>query len=156
MIHEPYTVVLIEDTLDDEQLALRALRGIGLPLLVRVARDGVQGLHLLGLDGDCETAATPDLIICDIKMPRMNGDEVLRRARACDRLKGVPFVIFSSSDEAADQGRCRALGASDYVTKPVDFEQYLERVKQIAQQWIDTSAPRPTFCTICPSSEVVN
>jgi two-component system, response regulator len=138
MTHEPFTILLIEDDRDDEQLALRALRGCGLPLMVRVARDGERALQALGLDGSPEGLAmeAPDLVISDLKMPKLNGDEVLRIARTDDRLKDVPYVIFSSSDEPNGIERCRGYGVSEYMTKPVDFEQYIQRVRGIAQRWL--------------------
>ena len=117
--YEPATVLLIEDTLDDERLALRALQRLDPPLLVKVARDGQAALRALGLDGT--TRRRPDLVLCDLKLPKVNGDEVLRLARAEESLQGVPFVMFSSSDEPTDVARCTEYGASEYATKPVDF-----------------------------------
>ncbi|MGV3618859.1 MAG: response regulator [Fimbriimonas sp.] len=143
MSHPPFTILLIEDDRDDEQLALRALRGCGLSLVVRVARDGERALHALGLDGSPEGLAmeAPDLVISDLKMPKLNGDEVLRLARADERLKSVPYVVFSSSDEPNGIERCHSYGVSEYTTKPVDFELYIQRVRGIAQRWLGETSP---------------
>lgn len=151
MIHEPLTVLLMEDSLDDERLALRALRSCGLPLCVRVARDGEQGLRALGLLGpsDDRGSRAPDLILSDLKMPRFNGDEVLRLARAEGRLRHVPYVIFSSSDDVSDVARCLELGASDYCTKPVGFEEYVECVGAITRRWLSAAdRKREPFCVV--------
>ncbi|AIE84285.1 response regulator [Fimbriimonas ginsengisoli] len=145
MIHEPATLILIEDTPDDEQLALRALRQLGVPLMVKVARDGEAGVKLLGLDDANADGPVPDLVLCDLKLPKLSGDEILRRARASERLKDVPFVIFSSSDETSDIDRCKALGATDYVPKPVDYELYQESVREITTSHLRKG---PTFCVL--------
>ncbi len=133
MIHEPATILLVEDTLDDERLALRALQRVEAPLMVKVARDGQAALHALGLEGD-RSRRTPDLVLCDLKLPKVGGDEVLRRVRADERLSGVPFVVFSSSDEPADVARCSGYGASEYAVKPVDYTAYGERVRRIVER----------------------
>lgn len=126
--HVPLRVLLVDDTSDDEALALRAMRQSDLPLLVRVAQDGEHALAALGLVGD-QPLWVPDLIVCDLKMPKLNGDEVLSRVRALEHLNQVPFVIFSSSDETEDANRCIRLGADAYVVKPVDFACYVHTVR---------------------------
>lgn len=134
MTYEPLTVILIEDNAEDESLALRALRGCGLPLLVRVARDGALGLRALGLDGTDVKA--PDLVISDLKLPKLMGDEVLRRARQKESLRNVPYVLFSSSDDRQDIRRCLSYGASAYATKPIDYQEYVDCVQAIARRWL--------------------
>ena len=151
MIHDPLTVLLLEDNRDDERLALRALRACGLPLFVRVARDGQEALHALGLDGSAATSGcrAPVLVISDLKMPKFCGDEVLRRARADARLQETPYVIFSSSDEKADVERCLSLGATAYCVKPVGFEEYLECAGGIARRWLSAERRRgEPFCMV--------
>ena len=151
VIHDPLTVLLIEDNRDDEQLALRALRTCGLPLFVRVARDGQRGLAAMGLDGPPREVVRrmPDMVISDLKMPRMHGDEVLRRVREFDRLNELPFVIFTSSDEQEDVERCNRLGVTAYCKKPVDYQEFIECVRNIARCWLtnDTKAREP-FCLV--------
>lgn len=125
------TVLLVEDSPDDERLAVRTLRRLLPPVGVAVARDGQEALDALGLDGQEAPSVVPDLVLCDLKMPKLSGDEVLRRVRADARLGDVPFVVFTSSDEPTDVARCQALGATEYAVKPVDYEAYGERVAQI-------------------------
>jgi CheY-like chemotaxis protein len=134
------TVLLFEDNRDDEQLALRALRALRVPLLVRVARDGERALRALGLDDPKSPMADklPDLVISDFKMPKTNGDEVLRRARADGRLDDMPFVIFTSSDDEADRRRCLESGANEFVTKPVDFGEFMSAMRRVAERWLAT------------------
>ncbi|RYG47022.1 response regulator [bacterium] len=154
VIHEPLTVLLIEDNRDDEQLALRALRTCGLPLFVRVARDGEAALRALGLEGEPDERrySVPDLVISDLKMPKVNGDEVLRRARGEERLREVPYVVFSSSDEEDDVRRCLECGATAYCVKPVDFQVFLRCATEIARHWLPSggSAQKP-FCILGPA-----
>jgi two-component system response regulator len=139
-IHEPVMVMLVEDTADDEAIALRALRQTGLPLLVRIARDGQQAVQMLELEKPPEEQerALPKLILCDLKLPKLNGHEVLKRIKSNPRTANVPVVIFSSSDEESDVRSSYTLGANSYVRKPVAFEDYLEKVKNIATYWLDT------------------
>ncbi|CAN5440376.1 hypothetical protein BH11ARM2_BH11ARM2_23290 [soil metagenome] len=132
-LDEPATILLVEDTPDDEELALRALRRLRASLVVKVARDGLAALHALGLDG-AQGKRRPDIVLCDLKLPKVGGDEVLRQTRAKADLRGIPFVVFSSSDEPSDVARCDALGASEYAVKPIDYEEYSERVGQIVER----------------------
>lgn len=133
---EPLNVLLIEDAEDDERLTLRALRTSGVPMLVRVARDGEQAVRALGLGGVEADLPAPDLVISDLKVPKRRGDEVLVLAREETRLLDVPYVVFSSSDDPNEVSRCLDLGADAYVTKPIDFEDYQERVHGIVSQWL--------------------
>ena len=148
MIYDPLNIILIEDNAEDESLALRALRGSHLPLIVRVARDGEHALRVLGLsDGAPSEAKIPDLVISDLKLPKLMGDEILLRARREERLKNVPYVLFSSSDDRQDINRCLRLGASGYETKPIDFGDYIDCVRGIVHRWLGQKpravAPNP-------------
>jgi len=136
---EPLTVLLLEDNQDDELLAQRAFSACDRPLSVVVARDGIQGLEALGLSGDGMPGLFPDLIVSDLKMPRCKGDDVLRRVRADERLKEIPFVIFSSSDDENDVERCLELGASGYCVKPVNYREYIESAKSLLLRWLPGS-----------------
>jgi CheY-like chemotaxis protein len=92
---------------------------------------------------------TPDLVISDLKMPRLNGDEVLRRARNSPNLQDLKFVIFTSSDEADDVERCTRLGATAYCKKPVDYQEYIECVRDIVKCWLtDSPHAREPFCLV--------
>ena len=132
-------VLLVEDLRDDETLTLRALRRGGRSLDVRVARDGEEALQALGLAG-APVAWTPDLVISDLKMPRVAGDELLRLARADVRLARVPFVILTSSAEPREQARCLALGASEFAVKPIDYDEYHACVGGLVRRWLPAEA----------------
>lgn len=137
MLPLPFNLLLLEDDRDDEELALRALRESGLPLCVRVARDGECALRVLGLTG-CAVAIArmPDLVLSDYKMPKVDGPEVLRLMRGDEGLCKVPFVVLSSSDDTKGIDRCLALGASAYHVKPIDFDGYLACVREIPRRWL--------------------
>ncbi len=126
------TVLLAEDSEDDRALAFRALRRCGAAVTVQVATDGQRALWLV------EDAGTdvPDLVLLDVKMPRVSGIEVLGALRKDPRYDIVPIVMMTSSDEPHDVASCRSLGADAYVRKPVDFEEYLDVVTQIAKFWL--------------------
>lgn len=156
MVSKAYTVFLFEDNVDDEELARRALKACGLTLDVHVARDGEAAAEALGLHlpHEATTSVTPDLIISDLKMPKLRGDELLRRVRADDRLRDVPFVIFSSSDESSDIDRCIQDGANEYCMKPIDYNEFATCVTTIACRWLDGDDSRPEpKCLIAKSDD---
>lgn len=134
-------IVLAEDGEDDRALAFRALRRCQVPLVVQVASDGQRVLDLLL--GDLEEV--PELILLDIKMPLISGIDVLARLRDETRYNEVPIVMLTSSDEPSDIQRSRGLGASSYVRKPVDYEEYLQVLREVADFWLlrpgQSSAP---------------
>ncbi len=129
-------MLLIEDNEDDEQFSLRALKSLNLPLKVFVARDGKEAAEMLCLLTKADDCLTPDLIICDLHMNGMDGHEVLRLARQNETLKGVPFVIFSSSADSADIQRSKALAASDHCQKPVEAVAFTNAVHRIVNRWL--------------------
>lgn len=132
-VHHPARVLLIEDSLDDERLALRALRGCEGTLSVRVARDGLLARRLMGLDeepGASEREA-PDLVISDLKMPGLDGRELLCLVRESPCLRHVPYVLFSSSNDLEDVRRCLGCGADAFVQKPVDYGDYLDCLRRV-------------------------
>lgn len=129
----------MEDSVDDERIAVRALRRVLPPVEIHVARDGQEALDALGL-GSAPGEPAPDLVLCDLKLPKISGDEVLRRFRADLRLKNVPFVVFSSSDEPSDVARCESYGASEYAVKPVDFTEYGDRLAGLVRRHLPAFA----------------
>jgi CheY-like chemotaxis protein len=133
---EPLNVLLIEDDADDERLALRALRACGAPLIVRVARDGQKALDALGIGSEGAAAEVPDLVISDLKVPLLGGDEILRIVRGTQPLENVPYVVFSSSDLDSDVSRCLEAGASEYFKKPMDYGEFVSCVKGIATRYL--------------------
>lgn len=133
MAVEPKTILLVEDNADDEQLTLRAMRQSDIPNIIRVARDGAEALDkLFGVD----EKHLPDLVLLDLKLPKVNGLEVLQRIRANDKTKTLPVVILTSSDEERDIVESYELGANSYIRKPVDFDQFIDAVRQLGLYWL--------------------
>jgi len=127
------TILLVEDNADDELLTLRALGKVSETLSVIVARDGVEALdYLLGTGTrEGQTPLEPDVVLLDLKLPRVNGLEVLRELRSHERTRWVPVVVLTSSDERNDIAEGYQLGANSYVRKPVDFARYQRVVSQL-------------------------
>lgn len=133
------TILLVEDNPDDEALTLRALSRNGLRHHVHVARDGVEALdYLFGRDGSegLHPHQMPAVTLLDLKLPRVDGMEVLRRVRADERTKFLPIVILTSSKEEQDLIHGYGLGANSYIRKPVDFTQFMEAVRQVGAYWL--------------------
>jgi two-component system response regulator len=139
-------ILLVEDDPDDEALTLRALRESKISNTVVVVRDGADALdYLLGTGGYAGRNARdlPQLILLDLKLPRVDGLEVLRRLRAAERTRLLPVVILTSSNEEKDVIRSYANGANSYIRKPVDFEQFVEAVRQLGLYWLVLNEPLP-------------
>ena len=133
MAVEPKTILLVEDNADDEQLTLRAMRQSDIPNIIRVARDGAEALDkLFGVGQDY----LPDLVLLDLKLPKVNGLEVLQKIRANENTKTLPVVILTSSDEERDIVESYELGANSYIRKPVDFDQFIDAVRQLGLYWL--------------------
>ncbi len=140
-------ILLVEDNPDDEALTLRALKKNNIMNEVVVARDGVEALDYLfgkGVYADRDMSVMPNLILLDLKLPKIDGLEVLRHLRADDRTKILPVVILTSSKEEQDLINGYSLGANSYVRKPVDFSQFSEAVRQLGLYWfvLNESPPR--------------
>jgi two-component system response regulator len=132
-------ILLVEDNPDDEALTLRALKKNDIRNKVVVARDGAQALeYLFGTgerkEGDPEVL--PELVLLDLKLPRVDGLEVLRRIRADERTRLLPVVILTSSKEQRDLVEGYGYGANSYIRKPVDFGQFVEAVRQLGLYWL--------------------
>lgn len=129
-------VLLVEDNPDEERLALRALKSVGLPLDVVVLRDGHEALqHIARLEAEAD-AQIPSLVLLDLKLPKVGGIEVLRRLREGDRFRHVPVVVCSSSDEESDVASSMALGANEYLRKSVDYAQFSDSIRRVADVWL--------------------
>jgi len=136
-------ILLVEDNPDDEALTIRGLRKNNLANDIVVARDGVEALdYLFGTGG--KTPIIPTLILLDLKLPKLDGLEVLRRIRADDRTKLLPVVVLTSSTEERDVVESYGLGANSYVRKPVDFEEFMEAARQLQMYWLMLNEPTPT------------
>jgi two-component system, response regulator len=136
MTSEP-VIMLVEDNAMDEALTLRALKRCNIANKVVVARDGTQALAYLfdpGVDG--ERNMLPQLILLDLKLPKVDGHEVLKRIREEERTRLLPVVILTTSVEEKDRLAGYRLGANSYVRKPVDFAEFVEAVAQLGLYWL--------------------
>lgn len=130
-------ILLVEDKAKDVELTLAALEEHDLANRVDVARDGVEALDYLYLRGkfNARLPGLPGLVLLDVKMPRLNGLEVLRQVKGDPQLKQVPVVMLTSSRQEPDLAQSYELGANAYVVKPVDFPQFFAAVKQVGVFW---------------------
>ncbi len=139
-------ILLVEDNPDDEELTVRALRRNNIVNQVIVARDGVEALDYLfgqGQHANRDPGAMPQVILLDLKLPKLDGLGVLRSLRADDRTKLLPVVILTSSNEEKDRIDGYGLGANSYVRKPVDFNQFSEAARQLGLYWLVLNQPAP-------------
>lgn len=127
-------LLLVDDSVDDVELAQRLLRKLAPAVLHSVACDGVQALALLHAPNG--ERLVPDLILLDLKMPRLDGIDVLRALRANESTQRIPVVMFSSSNERSDVRRCYELGANSYVQKPVNFDEYEAALRLVTSYWL--------------------
>jgi two-component system response regulator len=140
------TILLVEDNPDDAKLTLRAFKRNNMLNPIVVARDGVEALDFLfARDAYAERAGkpTPTLVILDLKLPKLDGLEVLRAIRGDERTKLIPVVILTSSKEQQDLIQGYALGANSYVRKPVDFTEFMEAARLLGIYWLMTNQPPP-------------
>ena len=139
-------ILLVEDHPDDEELTMRALAKNNILNQVVVARDGVQALEYLlgtGAHAGRDTTVMPQLILLDLKLPKIDGLEVLRRLRANERTRFLPIVILTSSKEEQDLIKSYKLGANSYIRKPVDFLEFTKAVQQLGLYWLILNEPVP-------------
>ncbi len=132
-------ILLVEDNPDDVELTLRALKKSNITNEVLVVRDGVEALNYLfatGVHAGRDISVMPAVILLDLKLPKVDGLEVLRRLRANDQTKLLPVVILTSSKEERDLIESYKLGANSYIRKPVDFGQFTEAVRQLGLYWL--------------------
>ncbi len=132
-------ILLVEDNPDDEELTLRALKKNNISNKVTVVRDGAEALDFMFCSGayaDRDPAEVPQVVLLDLKLPKVDGLEVLRRLRADERTRLQPIVILTSSKEEQDLIEGYKQGANSYIRKPVDFTQFMEAVRQLGLYWL--------------------
>ncbi|HVW77442.1 MAG TPA: response regulator [Alloacidobacterium sp.] len=128
------TILLVEDDPDHELLTIRALRKANIANEIKVARDGEEATAILFSGSESE--ALPQVVLLDLKLPKVDGLEVLRRIRESDRTRMLPVVILTSSDEESDIVRSYKLGVNSYIRKPVNFTEFAEATRQLGMYWL--------------------
>lgn len=139
MSHEPVELLLVEDNPNDVELTLHVLRKYHLANSITVMRDGAEAIDFLfGGDEDpvLEAQKVPKLILLDLKLPKLNGLEVLGKIKAHPRTKSIPVVVLTSSRDDQDLFVSYELGVNSYIVKPVDFSQFTEAVRQLGLYWL--------------------
>ena len=143
MITDAPAVLLVEDNPDDEELTIRGLRRTNLTNPVDVARDGQEALDYLFGNHDQAAKPRPVVVFLDLRLPRVDGFEILKRIRAEERTHRVPVVILTSSSEDRDLIDGYDLGANSYVRKPVPFEEFATAIAQLGLYWLLINEPPP-------------
>jgi CheY-like chemotaxis protein len=138
------TILLVEDNPDDEALAIRALKRHHISNQVVVAHDGVEALDYLfgtGMYAGRDVSIKPTVVLLDLKLPRIDGLEVLQRLREDIRTKVVPVVVMTTSSEERDRIDSYQLGCNSFIRKPVDFMQFSEAIRQLGMYWLLLNEP---------------
>jgi two-component system response regulator len=139
-------ILLVEDNPDDEALTIRALKKNNIKNTVVVAHDGAEALDYLfgtGAHADRDVSSLPQIVLLDLKLPKVDGLGVLRAIRGDARTKRVPVVILTSSKEERDLVEGYELGTNSYIRKPVDFTAFIEAVRQLGLYWLVLNEPPP-------------
>jgi CheY-like chemotaxis protein len=147
IMKEEVDILLVEDDPNDRDLALHALRRENLANKIFVARDGEEALDFLFCRGAFAQRSIdhpPKIVLLDLKLPKVDGIEVLRQIKSDPRTRTIPVVILTSSKEERDLVMGYNLGANSYIQKPVDFEQFRNTVKQVGLYWLLTNQPPPS------------
>jgi len=136
---EPVDILLVEDNPNDIKLTLHAFKTANLGNPVGVVRDGVEALDFLfatGPHAQRKSLDPPKVVLLDLKLPRLDGHEVLKRIKGDPRTAGIPVVVLTSSREERDVLKTYAMGVNSYIVKPVDFEQFTDAVRDIGHYWL--------------------
>lgn len=145
-MNKPRWILLAEDNAHDADLTMRALAASQSPSEVVLAGDGAEALDCLyrrGIFQSREGDDPPAVVLLDLKMPRVDGMEVLRQIKSDATLKSIPVVVFTSSNERADLARTYQLGANAYVVKPLGYQEFVSTLKDVKQFWLILNEPPP-------------
>jgi two-component system response regulator len=138
-------IVLVEDNPNDAELAMRALKGYNLANKLMWLKDGVEALDFIFAQGqyaDQSIEDVPKVVLLDLKLPRIGGLEVLEKVKSDTRTKSIPVVVLTSSSEERDIIASYNLGVNSYVIKPVDFDKYVDAIKEVGLYWMSLNQPR--------------
>jgi len=140
----PIEILLVEDNPQDMELTLRALKKANLSSHIQVARDGAEALEFIFCEGPHAARKiedTPKVIMLDLKLPKVDGLEVLQRLKSDERTKAIPVVVLTSSKEQNDVAETYQLGVNSYIVKPVNFEGFAAAVQQLGMYWLLLNQP---------------
>ena len=137
-------ILLVEDNPQDLELTLRALRKGNLTNRIQVARDGAEAMEFIFCEGEHagrQIENGPKVILLDLKLPKVDGLEVLRRIKSDERTQSTPIVVLTSSKENSDVRECYRLGVNSYIVKPVNFERFAQAVQDLGMYWLLLNQP---------------
>lgn len=146
MTQQKRCILLVEDNPDDVSIAMSALRQHAPSHEVIVVSDGADARDFLNAVGEFahrDVCEMPDLILLDMKLPKVGGMEVLRAMRADERTRGVPVVVLTSSDEEEDVSKAYSGGANSYIRKPVNFDAFAQTIREVLRYWLTVNRPPP-------------
>jgi CheY-like chemotaxis protein len=148
MADDTIDILVVEDSIDDWAFVLHALTASDLAAQLRVARDGAEALALVFGKGasagaDAVPIIRPKLVVLDLKLPKVDGLEVLRRLKSNPASRSIPVVVLTSSQEASDLSESYRLGANSYLVKPMDFESFAHLVRELGKYWLRYNQPPP-------------
>jgi two-component system, response regulator len=135
MMDDPVEILLIEDNQGHAEITMRALRKHNISNRIQLIRDGAEAIEFLFANGPGPNAA-PRVILLDLKLPKVDGIEVLRRLKGDPRTRNIPVVMLTSSHEDRDLRVCYELGVNSYIVKPVDFQQFTDAVRSLGLYWL--------------------
>ena len=144
MKNKVFEIILVEDNPNDAELTLRALKKNNIVNKIHIISDGAEALDYFfgnGIYKDRNMSISPKLVILDLKLPKVDGLEILRKVKADKRLKSIPVVILTSSKEESDVVRSYEYGANSYIVKPVDFKKFAESVGELGLYWLLLNEP---------------
>ncbi len=139
MYENEVEILLVEDNQEDAELTLRALRKHNLANKVKVIPDGAEAMDYIFAEGeyaDREMSHRPRVIFLDLKLPKVSGNEILKRIKSDERTKQIPVVVLTSSKEDKDLAECYENGANSYIVKPVDFDKFFKSVVELGMYWM--------------------
>lgn len=143
LTNRPLIILLVEDDADDAELEKMALQGNKVVSRISVVTDGAEALAFLRRQGKYQDAETPDFVLLDINLSKLNGHEVLAEMKKDPELKRIPVVMLTSSDAERDIAKSYELGASSYIIKPVDMEKFASVLQAVERFWADIAALPP-------------